>query len=216
MKNAIRWIVFTPVAALLTVLLFLAMRALISKEFQPQDKGETATFEINPKVEDIKVIERETKIDKVKKVITPPPPPQIERAKADKPTEKIASIEGAIPEFEAPKIDRQNFKIAVSDRDAQPLVRIPPIFPPRFLQGDNSGYCKVRFDVSPEGQPFNVTTTTCTSRQLESATKKSVQKWKYNPKIVDGRPVSRSGVESTIRFDLNDERGRKLPLPSGY
>ena len=156
MTNAIRWIVFTPLAAVFTVLLFLAMRALISKDFVPQDKSETASFEINPKVDDIKVIERETKIDKVKKVNTPPPPPQIERAKADKPTEKIASIEGAIPEFEAPKIDAQNFKIAVSDRDAQPLVRIPPVFPPRFAQGDNSGYCKVRFDVSPEGQPFNL------------------------------------------------------------
>ena len=216
MNNAVRWLVFTPLAAVFTVLLFLAMRALISKDFVPQDKGETSSFEINPKVEDIKVIERETKVDKVKKVITPPPPPQIERAKADKPTEKIASIEGAVPEFESPKIDASNFKITVSDRDAQPLVRIPPIFPPRFLQGDNSGYCKVRFDVSPEGQPFNVVTTLCTSKQLERATTKSVQKWKYNPKIVDGRAVSRSGVESTIRFDLQDERGRTLPLPSGF
>jgi len=34
----------------------------------------------------------------------------IERAKADKPTEKIASIEGAVPEFESPKIDASNFK----------------------------------------------------------------------------------------------------------
>ena len=216
MKNAIRWIVFTPLAAVFTVLLFLAMRALISKDFVPQDKSETASFEINPKVDDIKVIERETKIDKVKKVNTPPPPPQIERAKADKPTEKIASIEGAIPEFEAPKIDAQNFKIAVSDRDAQPLVRIPPVFPPRFAQGDNSGYCKVRFDVSPEGQPFNIQTTVCTSKLLERATVKNVQKWKYNPKIVDGRSVSRSGVETKIRFDLQDERGRVLPIPSGY
>ena len=216
MKNLIRWAVFTPLAALLTVILFLAMRALISKEFQPQDKGETATFEINPKVEDIKVIERETKIDKVKKVVTPPPPPQIERAKADKPTEKIASIEGAVPEFEAPKIDKQNFKIAVSDRDAQPLVRIPPIFPPRFMQGNNSGYCKVRFDVSPEGQPFNVDAYLCSTRSIKSATVKSVQKWKYNPKIVDGRPVARSGVESTIKFNLQDERGKVLPMPSGF
>jgi len=216
MKYLIQWILLPILAAVFTVLLFLAMRALISKEFQPQDKSETASFEINPKVEDIKIIERETKVDKIKKVITPPPPPQIERAKADKPTEKIASIEGSIPDFEAPKIDKANFKIAVSDRDAQPLVRIPPIFPPRFLQGDNSGYCKVRFDVSPEGAPFNVQTTTCTSSQLERATIKSVQKWKYNPKIVDGRPVSRSGVQSTIRFDLQDERGRKLPLPRGF
>ena len=216
MKNVIRWILFTPLAALLTVGLFLAMRALISKEFQPQDKSETASFEINPKVEDIKTIERETKIDEIKKVDTPPPPPLIERAKAEKPTEKIATIEGAIPEFEAPKIDLSDVKITVSDRDAQPLVRIPPQFPSRFLNGDNSGYCKVRFDVSPEGQPFNVQATLCTSNQLKSATIKSVQKWKYNPKMVDGRPASRSGVESKIRFDLSDERGKLLPLPSGF
>jgi protein TonB len=216
MNGPIRLLILTPLAALFTVGLFLAMKGLISKEFQPQDKGETASFEINPKVEDIKVIERETKIDKVKKVITPPPPPMIERAKADKPTEKIASIEGAIPEFESPKIDASNFKITVSDRDAQPLVRIPPVVPPRFLQGDNSGYCKVRFDVSPEGQPFNIEMKVCTTRILESASRKNVQKWRYNPKIVEGRPTARSGVETTIRFNLEDDRGRILPVPNGY
>lgn len=216
MSNAVRWLVFAPIAFLVTILLFLFMRWLISDEFKPQDKVETASFEINPKVEDIKVIERETVVDKVKQVITPPPPPMIERAQAEQPTEAIATLDGAIPEFEAPKIDKQSFKIQVSDRDAQPLVRIPPIMPPRFTQGDNSGYCKVRFDVSPEGQPFNIDTYRCTSSQLKSATVKSVQKWKYNPKIVEGRSVSRSGVETTIRFDLADERGRKLPLPSGY
>ena len=64
MKSALRWVIFTPLAAVLTVLLFLAMRAMISKEFQPQDKSETATFEINPKVEDITIVTRQTVIDK--------------------------------------------------------------------------------------------------------------------------------------------------------
>jgi protein TonB len=208
MRNFIRWITFAPIAAIVTLGLFLFMRAMIAAEFKPQDKLETGTFEINPKVEDVKVIKRETKVDKVRKVITPPPPPMIERAKADKPTERIASLEGAIPEFEAPKIDRQNFKIAVSDRDAQPLVRIPPIMPPR---AETSGHCRVRFDVSPEGQPFNVVATYCTKKLFERASTKSVQKWKYNPKIVDGRSVSRSGVESKITFKLTDERGRLIP-----
>lgn len=216
MSNVIRWVIFTPLAALFTVGLFLAMRALISKEFQPQDKAEKASFEINPKVEDIEVVEREVRVQKVRDVVTPPPPPQIAVAKADKPTQKIASIEGAIPKFETPKIDAQNFKIAVSDRDAQPLVRIPPQMPSRFLSGNNSGYCKAQFDVSPQGKPFNVVTTTCTSSQLKNATIKSIQKWKYNPKIVDGRPVARSGVHTKVEFRLQDERGRMLPLPSGY
>ena len=144
----------------------------------------------------------------MKKVVTPPPPPQIERQQASKPAEAIASLEGAIPEFEAPKIDRSNFKIQVSDRDAQPLVRIPPIMPPR---AEKSGHCKVRFDVSPEGAPFNVVSTFCTQRLFERASIKSVQKWKYNPKIVDGRPTSRSGVETKITFRLADERGNVIP-----
>ena len=208
MGNIIRWIVGIPVAALVTVGLFVLMMTLIAEEFKPQEKIASGSIEINPTVEDIKVIKRDTKIQQVKKVITPPPPPTIERQQAAKPQERIASLEGAIPEFEAPKIDRQNFKIAVSDRDAQPLVRIPPIMPPR---AEKSGHCKVRFDVSPEGAPFNVTSTYCTQSLFERSTIKSVTKWKYNPKIVDGRSVARKGVESTIRFNLTDERGRLIP-----
>lgn len=207
-NNIIRWILFIPVAAIVTFALFVLMMTLIADEFKPQEKYETGTFEINPKVEDVKVIERETKVEKVKKVITPPPPPMIERAKADKPTERIASLEGAIPEFEAPKIDRTNFKVQVSDRDAQPLVRIPPIMPPR---AEKSGHCRVRFDVSPEGQPFNVVATYCTQSLFQRASTKSVQKWKYQPKIIDGRSVARSGVESKISFRLTDERGKIIP-----
>ena len=80
--------------------------------------------------------------------------------------------------------------------------------PPR---AEKSGHCKVRFDVSPEGAPFNVQATYCTQSLFERASIKSVQKWKYNPKIVDGRAVARSGVESKITFKLTDERGRMIP-----
>lgn len=204
----LRWLLFIPLAAVVTFLLFNLMMALIAGEFEAQDKFAAANFEINPTVEDIKVLKRETKVQQVKKVITPPPPPQIERQQAAKPTEAIASLEGAIPEFEAPKIDRQNFKIQVSDRDAQPLVRIPPIMPPR---AEKSGHCKVQFDVSPEGQPFNVEATYCSQSLFSRPSIKSVQKWKYNPKIVDGRAVSRAGVQSKITFRLADERGNIIP-----
>lgn len=203
----LRWLAIVP-AAIVTVVLFVLMMSLISEEFQPQDKRDFASFEINPKVEDVQILERETTVTEIKKIETPPPPPQIERQKADQPAEPIASLEGAIPEFEAPEIDRSQFQITVSDRDAQPLVRIPPIMPPR---AEKSGHCKVRFNVSPEGQPFDVVATYCTERLFERPSIKSVQKWKYNPKIQDGRPVGRVGVESKISFRLTDERGRLIP-----
>ncbi len=208
MNVFVRWIAGTLIAAFVTFALFVMMKVLIAGDFVPEEKGEKASFEINPKVEDIKIAVRETVITKVRKVVTPPPPPQIERQQASQPTVAIASLEGAIPDFEAPVLDKTSFKIAVSDRDAQPLVRIPGAMPPR---AEKSGHCKVRFDVSPEGAPFNVTTPFCTQSLFKRATVRSVQRWKYNPKIVDGRAVSRSGVESTVRFNLMDERGKLIP-----
>lgn len=203
----LRWLAIVP-AAIVTVVLFVLMMSLISEEFKPADKLDINSFEINPKVEDVKILERETTITEIKKIETPPPPPQIERQKADRPAEPIASMEGAVPEFEAPEIDRSQFQITVSDRDAQPLVRIPPIMPPR---AEKSGHCKVKFNVSPDGAPFDVETTYCTQSLFSRPTVRSVQKWKYNPKIQDGRPVGRRGVESIIRFRLTDERGNIIP-----
>ncbi len=207
--NIVRWLIGIPIAAVLTFLLFVLMMVLIAGDWEPADKSEAQKFEINPQVEDLKVVQRETRLDRnISRVVTPPPPPQIERQQAAQPSEPIATLEGAIPEFEAPKIDRQSFKIAVSDRDAQPLVRIPPVMPQR---AEKSGHCRVRFDVSPEGAPFNVVTTYCTQSLFERATIKSVEKWKYNPKMDDGRPVARRGVESKITFRLTDERGKIIP-----
>ena len=127
--------------------------------------------------------------------------------------EKIA-IENQAYDGEVPPLNTDDFKITVSDRDAQPLVRIPPQMPIRFISfTEHSGYCHVKFNVSPSGQPFDVTTTFCTDSSLKRPTIISVQKWKYNPKIVNGKPVARDGVESRITFSVQDERGRILPFP---
>lgn len=214
MGNLIRWILGIPLALFLTFVLFVTMMAMISKEWQAQDKVATAKFEVNPTVEDIQVVERQTVIDQVKRVQTPPPPPQIERQQASQPSEPIATLQGAVPKFEPPRIKRESFKITVSDRDAQPLFRAPPIMPPRFLEGSHSGHCRVRFDVSPEGSPFNIVNTYCTSRILERATIKSVEKWKFAPKVVDGRPVSMAGVENRVAYVLTNEKGKPFPEPN--
>ena len=80
--------------------------------------------------------------------------------------------------------------------------------PPRT---EKSGHCRVRFNVSAEGAPFDVQTTYCTQSLFERATLKSVQRWKFNPKIVNGRPVAMTGVENKVTYRLTDERGQLIP-----
>lgn len=215
--NALRYGLSLPIAAVATVGLTLSMAALIATEFTPQDKTETASFEINPRVEDIPDVKRIEEPDPLREVETPPPPPTVATEQTSPVDLPVIKVAGKVPIFKMDPLDLGGgVKVVPIDTPPTPLVRIPPIFPARFLQGDVSGYCRVRFDISSEGKPFNVQTTTCTSSQLKSATVKSVQKWKYAPKIQDGLSVTRSGLETTIRFDLTGGRGEILPLPSGY
>lgn len=205
-----------PLAAVVTIGLTLSMAALIATEFTPQDKAELASYEINPKVEDIPDLKRTLRVDPLRDIEVPPPPPTTGYEKTVSVNLPIIPVAGKKKDFEMKPISFDGTFNVNIDKDPTPLVRIPPVFPNRFLQGNVSGYCKVRFDISPEGQPFNVETTLCTNKGLRTSTVKSVQKWKYAPKIQNGKPVSRSGLETTIRFDLRGERGELLPLPSGY
>ena len=214
--NALRYGIALPFAATVTVALTISMAALIATEFTPQDKVEVARFEINPLVIEIDDFVK-TEVKPIREVEVPPPPPTTGVIKTAEVKLPKIDVIGKKNEFKRTDIIFDNpINIHVDKEDPTPLVRILPVFPNRFLQGNVSGYCKIRFDISPEGQPMNIQTTLCTNSQLKSAAVKSVQKWKYSPRIQNGRPVSRSGLETTIRFDLRDERGNVLPLPSGF
>ena len=182
-----------------------------------RDKTETVSFEINPRVDDIVEPPRTEKPDPLKKVETPPPPPTVATFKTAEVSLPIVEVVGKKTELDIGKLDLgQSLETIPIERELAPINRIPPVFPARFMQGNVSGYCRVRFDINPEGKVFNIDTTICTDSQLRTATIKSVRKWRYTPQIEDGRPVSRSGLETKIRFDLTDERGARLPFPSGY
>ena len=191
-----------------TIGITLGMAAMIKTEFTPQDKSEGMTFDINPVQIDIPSPPERVKPKEAKRVETPPPPPILDHGKTDKPTEPPVQMGGGVPTFKMPVLTTGAPIIVVSNRNVQPLVRVAPIMPPR---AKTSGHCKVRFNVSAEGAPYDVTATYCTSSIFERSTVKSVQKWKYNPKIVNGRAVAMIGVENKVSYRLTDERGNVIP-----
>ncbi len=196
-----RFIAGLPIAAIITIGLFLLMRFFITGDFKLEKKREIVRLDINPKVQELEVRQREVKPERTKDVKPPPPPPAIEKQKAVQPKEGIASISGSIPDFEPPKLNRGNINFQVSDRDAQPLVRIEPIYPPRAAEQGREGTCTGYFDVSAEGKPYNIKVV-CSSSLFVRAATRAIEKWKYNPKIVDGKAVARRGVQTPFKFQL--------------
>lgn len=204
MPGLLRLIIGIPIAAIVTFGLFMLMQVLIftDSEFEDEEREEIQ-IDIRPEVEEL-ARQRNVDIRDVDQVQPPPPPPQIERQRAQQPTEGLSTIVGEIPRFEAPQLNSQNVNFSVSDRDAQPLVRIEPQYPPRALERGVEGTCNVRFDVTPDGTPTNIQILQCSSSLFDSAARRAVERWRYNPKVVDGVPVSRTGVETQFVFQLND------------
>jgi len=205
MPLIVRVLIAIPIGLIVGILLFLLMRALIAMGEIPLDEErEAVRIEIRQEVEEIEVARRDMTPDKVKQVEPPPPPPQIEKQKAQQPNEKLTNIGGQIPEFDSPDIGRNDVNFQVSDRDAQPLVRIPPSYPPRAAERGVEGHCDMEFDVTPEGQPYDIQALACTSTLFERTSIRAVERWKYAPKVVDGAPVSRSGVRTRITYQLEN------------
>jgi len=207
-KNALRWSLSLPLAGLMTLGLAVTMAGLIAVEFMPLDKLEVIQADINPVAADIDDLKPIELPEKFKDIEVPPPPPVIGSPKTDQVF--VAPVVTKLAEVD---IDLKTLKIAQTkslniDTNYQPLVRIPPIMPNR---AQRSGHCKVRFDVSPQGLPFNVEAVFCSENLFARNTIKSVQQWKYRPKSQGGQALTVKGVENIVRFRLTDERGNIIP-----
>jgi protein TonB len=206
MASLIRLLVGVPIAGAVTFLLFLLMDRLIFTDEPPEEEErEDNRIVIAEQVEEIQANVRELTIDDVPEVTPPPPPPQIERQAAEAPSEDMSTIVGEIPGFEAPSLSGNDVNFSVSDRDAQPLVRIEPSYPPRAAERGVEGNCTVTFDVTPDGVTTNIEILDCDSSLFNRSAIRAVERWRYQPKIVNGTAVRRTGVVTEFNFRLAED-----------
>lgn len=112
----------------------------------------------------------------------------------------------------AAKLDKlvQNPDV-VYERRAQALVRIPPRWSPEALGNGYSGHCMLEYDTGVTGKIQNIRVGYCTRDIFRQSSIEALSKWRYNPKIVDGKAVVRKNIETKIRYEMRDERGKILP-----
>lgn len=94
---------------------------------------------------------------------------------------------------------------STSDIDAKPIFRLPPDYPEQCVRKASSREeVNVRYDVSTTGIVGNVTVINSTNECFNEETVKTVEKWIYRPKLVDGLPQPRIGVEAPMTFELTN------------
>lgn len=91
-----------------------------------------------------------------------------------------------------------------SDAESVPVVRVEPVYPPIAAQRGIEGWVVVGFTISANGtvkKPKVLDSKP--ARIFDDAAVKAVRRWKYNPKIVDGKPIETPGQKVRLTFKLD-------------
>jgi len=199
MGSAIRLILGVPGAAIITALLFLAMAWMIKQDAQLEEERDALNINITQQLQDTD-LSSANKEFKRPTLDTPPPPPPAVTDPSNRPA--LDGVRAAVPEL--------NVKLNVGagfnpDRDAQPLVRIQEAYPERCMtRAKAKESVVVEFDVTPEGTTTNVRVVDSSNSCFNSSVVKSVQRWKYQPKIVDNKAEWRRSVQTVITYELTE------------
>ena len=202
MGGAVRYAFGFPFAAVVTVALFLLMRFLvIPEDFELPEETDSVNINITRQIqEEQAAFQRE--FTRPQQLNEPPPPPPSMQQRTSKPN--LAGVSGDLPDF-GTDLDLGNLNFN-PDRDAQPLVRIEPRYPDRALSRGIEGWVLVQFNVTPEGDTFDCEVIEGEPpRMFDRAACRAVQNWKYQPKMEDGEPVPRYGVQTQFTFNLAED-----------
>jgi protein TonB len=108
-----------------------------------------------------------------------------------------------------PGFTRPTIRVPGADQAEIPKVRVEPVYPRRALDRGIEGWVEVEFTVTEVGSISEPTILRShPSAIFDRSALRAIERWKYEPKMVDGQPVSRPGMRNRFRFELNDARVR--------
>jgi len=150
--------------------------------------------------------ELQTKSRQVKKPPTPPKePPKPEMAKPDIDMTANAVDMGNMDMSDSLTVD-SGLAGARGDGEYLPIVRIAPQYPRRAAQKGIEGFVDLEFTVTKLGTTKDVVVINAEPANIfDRAAIASVLKYKYKPKVEDGKPIDVPGVQIRVSFEMAAE-----------
>lgn len=93
-----------------------------------------------------------------------------------------------------------------TDGDATPIVRINPRYPPEAARDGINGWVLLRFTIDETGGVTDVEVIDSNPRRIfDNEARRALLRWKYKPKIIDGKAVPQPGMTVQLDFNLDDQ-----------
>jgi len=194
----------------LTFGMFLSMQLLITGGKYSAEEGATlATVDFVRLKKDTDLTERERKKPpKPEPPKTPPPP----RMKIETPPPDSTPVPFKMPKLDlSANVSGGPFLGAVASGDASgysdliPVMRIAPQYPRAAARDGITGYVVFELIINPDGTVRSAKPIDAKPRGVfESAGMQAIMKWKFRPKMEEGKPVETRGTQK-VDFNLEDE-----------
>jgi protein TonB len=201
----IRWFVAMILALLITLGLFYLMQALIATGAS-FSQAATVVKVVDATMPDIRMevvrdVERPQPIEQLDT-----PPPQVQERQTNLDSGPSLSIERASVAVEA-DMEIGGASISITDGEMLPLVNVTPTYPTRAASRGIEGWCQVSFTVTDTGGVRDVFVVDADPPEIfDTASVRAAEKFKFQPKVVDGKGVEVPNVQYVFRYQLEGEQ----------
>ena len=91
------------------------------------------------------------------------------------------------------------------DGDVTPIVQTKPEYPARELSRGTQGWVRVQFSVTSIGTVRDAAVVDSEPDAVfDQAALKAIARWRYNPRVENGEAVERVGLQTLIRFTIEN------------
>lgn len=94
------------------------------------------------------------------------------------------------------------FSAGLADRGVLPLVRVEPQYPAQAQRRKLEGWVQVQFTISTAGSVKDAVVVKSSHEMFERNALQAVNKWKYQPQMVAGKPAETPDQRVVVRFKM--------------
>jgi len=200
-----RLLVSILLGAAVTFALFFFMAFLVSNsDRSKEEQQENIIVEVN-------TTPPKSSAEQRHRVPPPPPPPPQTPPKPQAP-EPEASNDGGGISFNLPSVQLGGASSGISapgsgfgrDGEATPIVRIEPKYPIQAARDGKEGWVKLSFTINEIGGVEDVKVIEAQPKRVfDKEAKRALRKWKYKPKVVDGKAEKQFGLAVQLDFKMD-------------
>jgi protein TonB len=199
--NAIRGPFSIAGGALFAGALFVGLGHLVNVPFEASPSTPVVKLDFTSQIVDSKPVNKRDPKPEREPPTYEPGPPRIGGGETG-PEVQVVRIVG-------PKIEtgpgRDRIIMSGVDTEVIPRVRVNPEYPPSALTKNIEGWVQVRFTVTAIGTVRDPVIVASEPRTVfDEAALKAIARWRYNPRVENGEAVERVGLQTVIRFKLDN------------